>query len=199
MRARQIMSSPVVAVGPEDTVKHAAALLAEHGFTALPVTEDDRLVGMVTEADIVRDRIPADARRGAAGPVAAPRTVAEVMTTPAVALSGGADVAMVARVMLDDRHRSMPIVDGGRVVGVITRRDLVRVLARSDAEIAADVRRHLARYGGPGRYTVEVRDGAATVLDPYDDPTDRHVARVLAEAVPGVVRAEVRTELENPA
>ncbi|GAA2987609.1 CBS domain-containing protein [Actinokineospora diospyrosa] len=194
MRARQIMSTPVIAVSPEDTVKHAATLLARHGFTALPVVDDDRLVGMVTEADVVRDRIPADARtRGLDGaPTPPPRTVGAVMTTPAVGIGAGTDVAVVARTMLEDRSRCLPVVDGGQVVGVITRADLVRVLARADDRIAADVRRHLGTYGGPDRYTVAVRDGEATITDTFDDATEHHVARVLAEAVPGVVRAQVR-------
>ena len=63
MRARDIMSSPVVTVTPDMTVKYAANLLSAHGFTALPVLDDDgRLVGVVTEADLVRDRFPRDAR-----------------------------------------------------------------------------------------------------------------------------------------
>jgi CBS domain-containing protein len=58
MRARDIMTSPVITVRPAMTIKEAARLLATHGFTALPVVDDDeRLIGIVTEADLVRDRI----------------------------------------------------------------------------------------------------------------------------------------------
>ena len=63
MRARDLMSTPVITVTPETSVKQAASLLSSHGFTALPVVDDyDCLVGIVTEADIVRGRLPRDPR-----------------------------------------------------------------------------------------------------------------------------------------
>ncbi|MCG8915560.1 CBS domain-containing protein [Actinokineospora sp. PR83] len=199
MRAQQVMSAPVVTVRPDDGVKRAAELLSRHGFTALPVVdEDDRLVGMVTEADLVRERFPADPRFRTAESDGAPRPpgkVREVMTTPAVAMGAGTDVAVLARTMVDDRRRCVPIVSGSRVVGVVTRRDLVRLLARPDAEIAADVLHRLRDFGGAGRWRIAVDGGAVTITDSFApdqcDPTDGHVARVLAEAVPGVVHAEV--------
>jgi osmotically-inducible protein OsmY len=80
----------------------------------------------------------------------------------------------------------MPIVDGSRVVGIVTRRDLVRVLAREDQAIATDIRHRLANYSGLNRWTVDVHDGVVNIGGEYHDPTDRHVAVVLAEAVPGV-------------
>jgi len=188
------MSAPVVTVTPGTTAKHAAEVLAEKGFTALPVIdEDDRLIGIVTEADIIRNRFPHDVRSGPDHETR-PRpgvTVAQVMTTPATGMSAGADAAEVGRALLDGRIRAMPIVDGSRVVGILTRGDFVRAFARSDEAIATDVRHHLRIYGGPGRWTVEVRDGVARVGDTYDNDTDRHVAKLLAEAVPGVVEAKV--------
>jgi CBS domain-containing protein len=194
MQARDIMSSPVISVTPDMTVKYAANLLSAHGFTALPVLDEDgRLIGVVTEADLVRDRFPRDARyRGDDGPPEPPaRTVGGVMTTPAVGMGAGTDVVDLVRVLLEDRIRSMPIVDGAHVVGVVTRRDLVRALARDDDVISADVRHQLSIYGGPARWTVEVRDGAVEVVDAFDDETDRHVATVLAQAVPGVTAVRV--------
>ena len=150
MRARDIMTTPVVTVTPVTPIKEAAATLAGNGFTALPVVDaGDRLIGIVTEADI----------------------------------------AVLARALLDAGHRSMPIVDGSRVVGIVTRRDIVRVIARDDQAIAEDVRHRLAIYGGDRRWRVEVHEGMVTIGDQFDDETDRHVATVLAEAVPGVVRA----------
>jgi CBS domain-containing protein len=197
MRARDIMTSPVITVTPRTTIKHAAALLATHGFTALPVVDDDeRLVGIVTEADLIRDRVPRDpralihpGRRPAPGPVTT--TVAEVMTTRPVAVDPGADVSTLVTALLDAHQRAMPIVDGARLVGIVTRRDVVRTIARDDTTIAADVRHRLEVYGGEGRWHVDVCEGVVTIGDQFDDETDRHVATVLAEAVPGVVRAHV--------
>jgi CBS domain-containing protein len=111
------------------------------------------------------------------------------MTTPAVAMGAGTDVAVLAKALLDAGHRSMPIVDGSRVIGIVTRRDIVRVIARDDHTIADDVRHRLEIYGGDRRWRVDVRDGMVSIGDAFDDETDRHVATVLAEAVPGVVRA----------
>lgn len=189
------MTSPVVVVAPETTVKQAAALLVEHGFTALPVVSvDDQLVGMVTEADLMRDRVPRDPRarihpgaERADGPVTT--AVGEVMTTPAVAMGAGTDVAVLARVLLERHQRAMPIVDGSRLVGIVTRRDIIRTVARDDETIAVEVRRKLEAYGGDGRWRVEVSEGVVTIGDQHDNETDRHVAVVIAEAVPGVVRA----------
>lgn len=199
MRAQQVMSTPVVTVRPDDEVKHAAELLSRRGFTALPVVDDeDRLVGVVTEADLLRDRLPVDARfRTAASDDAPcpPRTVREVMTTPAVSMGAGTDVAVLARAMVEDRRRCVPIVSGSRLVGVVTRGDLVRLLARPDAEIAADVRHRLRDFGGAGRWRITVEAGAVTLTDAFVpdqcDPVDGHAAVVLAEAVPGVVHAEL--------
>jgi CBS domain-containing protein len=194
MRARDIMTTPVITVRTGTPVKEAAALLAGNGFTALPVVEDDRVVGIVTEADLVRDRVPRDPRAlchpHAAVPVTpVTTTVGEVMTTPVTAMAPGTDIAVLTNALLEAGHRSMPIVDGTRLVGIVTRRDIVRVIARDDRNIAADVARRLEIYGGDGRWHVDVHDGVVSIGDEFDDPTDRHVATVLAEAVPGVVRA----------
>ncbi|MDX3187705.1 CBS domain-containing protein [Streptomyces sp. MN03-5084-2B] len=196
MRALDIMSSPVVTVTPEMTVKYAANLLSAHGFTALPVLDaDGRLIGVVTEADLLRDRFPRDARYRQGEDTVADDppagTVGGVMTTPAVGMGAGTDVVDLVRVLLEDRIRSMPIVDGAHVVGIVTRQDLVRALARDDTVISADVRHQLSIYGGPARWTVEVHDGTVEVVDAFDDLTDRHVATVLAQAVPGVTAVHV--------
>jgi CBS domain-containing protein len=196
MRTRDIMTSPVIAIHPQTTVQEAAALLAARGFTALPVVDDDRrLVGIVTEADLVRDRFPHDARsliHGEQHPNATTEaeTVGDVMTSPAASMPSATDVAVLTATLLEAQHRAMPIVDNGRLVGIVTRRDLVRVVARDDAVIAKDVKHKLEIYGGPNRWDVQVQHGVVTIGDQFDDATDRHVAKVLAEAVPGVVRAQ---------
>ncbi|MGW5051925.1 CBS domain-containing protein [Actinokineospora sp. NPDC004072] len=187
MRAADLMSAPAVTVTPGTSAKSAIALLTAHGFTALPVVEDgDRLVGVVTEADLLHGRVIPDARVRRERPPQPKWTVGEVMTPDPDQVTSGACVAKVARLMLDRGRRALPVVDRGRVVGMITRRDLLRVLARDDLDILADLRRKLAAYGDSRRWTVSVADGAVTVLDEHDDAADRHVVRVLAESVPGV-------------
>lgn len=104
-------------------------------------------------------------------------------------MSQDADIAVVVKEMLLHRRRCVPIIDGAKLVGVITRRDVVRLLARSDRDITNDVCKHLVYLGGHVRWQVTVVDGEATLGDRYEDATDRFVAVALAEAVPGVLRA----------
>lgn len=113
------------------------------------------------------------------------------MSSPPQTAHPETDAAELASTMIDRGLRSVPVVDEDRLVGIITRRDLVRAIARDDALIAADVRRRLECYGAPERWTVRVEQGAVTVTDQYPDPADHHVALVLAQAVPGVVHAEI--------
>ncbi|MEU4248087.1 CBS domain-containing protein [Amycolatopsis sp. NPDC026612] len=193
MRARDLMTAPVITVHPWTSAKEAAELLSMHGFTALPVVDDDdRLIGIVTEADLIRGRIPVDPRHAHEHHEAASagKTVGDLMTSPVTAMSTGTDVADLCEALVDARIRAMPIVDGSAVVGIVTRGDVVRVLAREDVEIARDVKHRLEIYGGSGRWHVDVHDGLVHITDQFDDDTDRHVAQLLALAVPGVIAAE---------
>lgn len=135
MLIRQIMSSPAVTISSASTVQHAASELRSRGFTALPVLDDDgRLIGIVTEADLLDGRIEPDGRRPRAETDRRRRrgdTVADVMSSPVESLTPGADVADAAEIMLDERIRCLPVVDGRTVVGVITRRDLLGAIEDS--------------------------------------------------------------------
>lgn len=193
MRARDLMTAPVITVQPWTSAKEAAELLSTHGFTALPVVDDDEsLIGIVTEVDLIRGRIPIDVRNTHEHheAVAVGKTVGDLMTSPATAMSTGTDVADLCQALIDARIRAMPIVDGSTVAGIVTRGDIVRVLAREDTDIARDVKHRLEIYGGSGRWTIDVRDGCVHITDQFDDDSDRHVATLLALAVPGVVTAD---------
>jgi CBS domain-containing protein len=204
MRVGDIMTRSVVTTTPQAPVKDPAIVLAGHGVTLLPVVEvGDRLVGVLSEADVMRGRIPPDPRRAAwhgsqAGPPP-PATVGDVMSSPAMTTNPQTDAAELATMMIDRGLRSVPVVEEDRLVGIITRRDLVRVLTRDDELIATDVRRRLGCYGAPDRWTVHAEHGVVTITDQYNDPADHHVALVLAQAVPGVVHAEVVHSTTQPA
>ncbi|WP_086824069.1 HPP family protein [Allokutzneria sp. NRRL B-24872] len=205
MRARDIMTNPVICVHPETSVREAAEVLTKHRFAALPVIDDDsRLIGIVAEADLLRDRIPSDPRAHIWRPEGdtvdgepAPGTVGGVMTTTVVAMTPGADAADIAEHMLERHVRSMPIVDGSRVVGIVSRQDLIRTLVRNDEAVAADVRRRLCAYADSWRHwEVRAKNGVVTVrgeLPPEDDTAER-VVIALARAVPGVSRVRVRPQ-----
>ena len=197
MRAKDLMTRAVVTVRPGTSAKEAARLLTEHGFTTLPVVDDaERLVGVVAEADLLRNRLLPDPRtfvHGQPSEPAAPasRTVAEVMATDVVSATPGTHAALLGRLMLDRHLRTIPVVDGDRLVGVVSRRDLLRTIARDDATIAADVRHHLSVASGRIGWRVTVADGVVTLDGEGADEVERHVATVVAGAVPGVVGVEV--------
>ena len=170
MQVREVMSRQVVIVGPGTPVKHAAGVMAARGFAALPVVDDgNRLIGIVTEADVLRDRIPADPRlhlrRGTGQPGAErPLDVRGVMTTAVRAVEAATDISDVARLFVDGRLRSVPVLENGTVVGIVSRRDVLAALSRPDAEIRDEIVRLLEEYSGEsGSWEVRVTDGVIAV------------------------------------
>jgi CBS domain-containing protein len=142
MRARDVMSSPVVFLRPHVPADVAAALLVAHGFTAAPVVDDDgRVIGIATEKDLVRGRIVPDGWTADAGPEP---VVAVVMTHDPICVGPDDDLAGIVSVMFDYGIRSVPIVDDGRLVGIVSRRDVLRLVASGEAASLTGQRR-LAR------------------------------------------------------
>jgi CBS domain-containing protein len=201
MRVKDIMSSPVVTVRPDTPIKEAAAILVERRISALPVVgEHGNLTGIVSEADLVvletqpdprRHVIPSQYRRKAI-----PRVVGEVMTRDVIAVDEDADVALVARLMLEHRLKSVPVVIGNEVVGIVARRDVLRVLARSDIEIHVELEDLLdEEIQMMGRYRARVSDGIVTLYGPTDRAGQR-LAELLARSVPGVIDVRFKKGLE---
>ena len=167
MRAKDLMTTPVVTVRLDTPAKEAARLLASRGFTALPVVDDDTVLGIVTEADLIDGQILPDPRSLIGDdppPPPAPRAhlVADAMTNDPVVVASTTDAVEVARVMLERHLRTLPVVDDGRLAGIVTRRDLLRTIARHDRDIAQDVRHRLA-IACRGSWNVDVTDGVVTL------------------------------------
>lgn len=201
MRTRDVMTTEVVVVSPDTGARDAARLLAERGFTTLPVVDAaGAFVGVVTETQLLRDRLPQDPRFLVHGEPPVPRktpgnVVAEVMTVPPVTVTPNTDLAEVADLMIDHGMRSVPVVHEGRLVGIITRRDMLRSISRADWIIEAEIRHRLCVIGASHRWQVEVKDGKVSIVDSRDDETDRHVAEVLARAVAGVTDVHVTSSV----
>lgn len=194
MQARDVMTRSVITVRGRDSIHRSAELMTTHRVTSLPVLDDDdRVVGIVSEADVIRDRMPSDPRshlRPPTRPESDPsRQVWQVMTNTVVCLAPGADTADIAAVMLDDGVRAIPIVDGVQLVGIVARRDLLRTLLRPDAATTAELTDRLAEYSGePGRWKVGIDDGVVSITGRFDDAAQERIVTGLARTVPGVLR-----------
>jgi CBS domain-containing protein len=184
MRTRDIMTSPVVTVTPDTPLKEVARILVERQINALPVVDaGERLCGIVSEADLLALEV-------ASPPGSPPHTAREVMSGSVYTLAEDTDAAAAARMMLRHRLKSVPVVAGDRVVGMVARRDLLRLVARGDDDVRADLERRLQEeLGLLQRLRIEVADGVVTI-DGAAGPVGRQLLEGLALTVPGVV--EVR-------
>jgi len=190
VRAFDVMSAPALTVSPRATVEEAAALVAEHGFAALPVIGDNgELVGVVSGEDLLREQLRA--RRSA-------RRVADAMNPCAVAVDADMPVGEVARELLGHHYRSLPVVCDGVVVGVVSREDLLRALTPQDEVNAARVSKLLCDNLGARPWDVVVLGDAATVLGVFHNHDEELAARDLAASVPGV-RSVVVQPCASPA
>lgn len=138
------MTSPAVTVRPEAHCKVAAALLTRLDLSALPVVDGEgRLVGMVSEADLLQLHTAPDLSGSEPlmplRPEPIPSHVEEVMSRHVYTVNEDIDVAVVAQRMLDMRVKRLPVMRGAQVVGVVSRYDLIKVLARRDSDIEATV------------------------------------------------------------
>ncbi|MDB5733294.1 MAG: hypothetical protein JWQ03_3189 [Variovorax sp.] len=212
MQVREIMTMQVAAVGPDTSAKFAAEVMAARGFAALPVVDGRRaVIGIVAEADVLRGRLPQDPRlhlrrEDAGGAVPSP-VVRGVMTTAVRSVPATADIADIVQIFLDEGLRSLPVVEDHRLVGIVSRRDVLRTLVRPDDEIAFDVRHLVDAYTGrTNSWTVKVTEGVVHISPsqdarseghlvdaPVTDSADEDVAvdaatvQTLTRTVPGVV------------
>ncbi|WP_187365856.1 CBS domain-containing protein [Trebonia kvetii] len=203
-RVGDVMATSVVTVDRATPYKVIAQLLEEHRISGMPVLKMGREVaGVVTEADLLavqartarRLRAPVRLGWGVRGKSHPALVAGELMTAPPITIGQNSTVPSAARLMTSHHLRLLPVVDDdGKLLGVVSRRDLLTVFLRPDEDIAADVRRVLDEIllAGPGEADVSVRDGVVTLTGTLDPKAGEHgdlipVALRLMWDVDGVV------------
>lgn len=206
-RVRDVMITEVASVDAAVPCKEAAQLMSEWTVSAIPVTDQDRQVlGMVSEADILskQERRPgrlALARRTRRKRAkAAALTAGQMMTAPAITIRPDASLRTAARLMNAHRIRRLPVVDEyGKLLGVVSRRDLLTAFLRADDEIADDVRAVFTAIllEDAAAVDVSVTDGVVELAGALRRPDLAPAAVRLASDIDGVVA--VTDRLSHPA
>jgi len=215
VKASDIMSAPVVSVGPHARVSAVAALLAERRISGVPVVEQGRVIGVIDEGDLLRRFEIGTERSGprkswwarVTGRGALPTEYVkshamhalDVMSSPVVGVTRGATIQEVASIFASPRIRRIPVLRGKQMIGIVTRADLVRAIAtnsgaaeapprQSDATIRAQLLDELQAqpWWRSDWVTLDVRDGVVHLGGLTESEAGRRATRVAAENVPGV-------------
>ena len=194
MLVREIMTVPAHSLPLGSSMEVAIQLLARAHVSALPVVDaDHRVVGIVSEADVLRVHLAPDPRAHLR-PVPAPEdpwptTLDEVMTPDPVTVLESGDGAHLGHLGADTGWKSVPVTHDGRLVGVVSRSDILRALTTSDSSIRRRLTREFAELGR-ARWAVSVAEGQVTVSGTRGKREAR-LAEGMASAVPGVRRVVV--------
>jgi len=185
-----VMTRDVVTVGPGESFKTCADLMRIHGVSALPVVvAGNRVAGIVSEADLMRRAVSDETLR----------TAADLMTRDVATIGSGATVAAAARVMFERGVKRLPVVDSSnRLIGIVSRADVLRIFLRSDESIRKEVAHGLLNelpLLGRGRVQVVVKDGVVHLYGEVESGSLTGLLVRLVAAVPGVVGVENHLEL----
>ncbi len=211
-KVRDVMTREVASVNGSTPFRDIAEVLVAHEVSAVPVVDGEgHVIGVVSEADLLRKeefreqyyregyRPPLLARlrdlaaRPGAGAEekALGETAAELMTAPAITIRPYTSVVSAARVMAERGIKRLPVVDDeGRLEGVVSRHDLVKVFAQSDDEIAREIREEIlddALWADTSGVDVQVNDGVVTLGGTMPRPADARILVRMVERVNGVL------------
>jgi CBS domain-containing protein len=213
------MTPEVVSVGPDSTVREVADILMTRGISAVPVIDGERLVGIVSEGDLIRraEIGTAEVRHrswwlrlfegNSALAAAYVRThserVRDVMTRDVITVAEDTPLSEVAALLEDNRIKRVPVLREGRPVGIVSRANLIRALAAAKARPVAPaaagdgaIRTKVLEVLGAqpwseiDRANVTVTDGLVEFWGIYSSEEARQATRVVAENIPGVQRVE---------
>ena len=205
MTVRDVMSPSVVSVHRGTPLKEVALLLIDNRISGVPVIDvDGTVLGVVSEADLLMKEQGPDAirHRPLARFIGESResrtqlakleavTAGEAMTAPAITIGSRHRITEAAAVMTAKRVNRLPVVDSGRLVGIVTRADLVRAYVRSDDELARTIREDVLLrilWLDPSLFTVEVVDGRATIGGHVERRSTAEMVGRTVAMVPGIV------------
>ena len=218
MHATEIMTSPVVTIGPDTSVRHIAALLLKHRISAVPVVSNGKLVGIVSEADLLHRheigteqtarssfwllRLLSDEQPVAEYVRSHATRARDIMTTDVVSVSPDTPIAEIATVLEKRGIKRVPVVLNGKLVGIVSRSNLVQALAAkgrgkiaggsTDSEIRERLCSELERHPWwrSTMSNVIVTDGVVHYFGAVDSEDQRQAARIAAENVPGVLKVD---------
>ena len=220
MQARDVMTTSVATIGQEGTVREAAKLMLERRISALPVVDQkDRLVGIISEGDLVRRvELGTDQARswwlrllaitGENAAVDYVKThgtrVGAVMTSPAISVTEATPLEKIALLLEKHRIKRVPVIRSGKPVGIVSRADLVRQLAiappakraslSNDRSLRRSMLKRLRESGVDTLYVnVSVSGGALHLWGGVRSDAERQALRVAAEGVPGLRKIEDHT------
>lgn len=204
-RVRDVMSSPVITIGPDASLREAVHLLLEHSISGLPVVDDfGQVMGLLSETDllakesgpnIVRHRPLAwflgesPAAQAEDAKIHA-LSVSEAMTAPVIVIGPDDTVHEAAELMVRRGVNRLPVIEEGRLVGIVTRADVIRSLLRPDDVLAATIREDIVRkvlWMEPEAIEVHVADGLVSLDGTVDRRSTSELLERLARQVDGVL------------
>jgi CBS-domain-containing membrane protein len=210
MKVRDLMTTDPVTTAPDASLKEAARLMVRNQVSGLPVMEGDKIVGILTEGDYLRQE--ADREQpyrltlleaifgdgtGEPPPV---EKVSEVMTERVHTIRPNATISEAARVMSKRSIKRLPVVDDeGKLLGVISRADIVNAFTKPDEVIEDEIREDLIRrllFLEPDAVDVSVADGVVTLRGELENRTEAHLLEELTRRIAGVVRVDSHLEFE---
>jgi CBS domain-containing protein len=215
MRVRDVMTTDVVSVSPDTPLKRVAALLVERRISGVPVVDSDNsVIGVVSEADFLAkeeaqperrrhwydfylvDREAQDAHLDRINAT----TAGQAMTWPAITIGPDETLHHAADAMGRRGVNRLPVVDDGRLVGIVTRADIVRVFARSDSELRQRV--EAAVRAVEGLTVVGVQNGVVELAGGVSSREVVATVRTVVLQIDGVVGVDdadvTWAELEEP-
>lgn len=213
-KVADVMTHLVVRLYPSDTVHEAARRLARNRISGAPVVENGKVVGIVSESDLIHSVMPpvpvdrgasvldALAVIGRAKPRAHKhgKVVADVMSEFVVQVAPDTSVWNAATIMEHKGIKRLPVVDAeDYLIGIVSRADLVRAMARDDKQLSQDVADSIRVLGEETiqDLEVEVDEGIATIRGEADRKTTKELAIKLASRTPGIVEVIDRLSSER--